>query len=153
MAHNYILSTIEMRKVIMFIKWKSSNCHFKISGPELEEQKLLILRKEIQVHVTSAYFDQIKLQHDFSKETEERGQLEADQLHEGDQIKLQRCLRSQLKSSAEAAIILDQSRYLQGIPFTQRELKAERGKIWSKLFFASLLLFLLFQFIGIITFW
>ena len=56
-----------------------------------------------------------------------------------------RCLRSQLKSSAEAAIILEQSRALQGIPKTQQELKAERGKVWSRLFFASLLLSLLFN--------
>lgn len=65
--------------------------------------------------------------------------------HEADQLKLQRCLRSQLKSSAEAAIILEQSRALQGIPKTDKELKAERGKVWSKLFFASLLLSLLFN--------
>ena len=78
----------------------------------------------------------------------EQQEYEADMKHEKEQIKLQRCLRSQLKSSAEAAIILDQSRYLQGIPYTKTELKAERCKIWSKLFFASFLLFLLFQFIG-----
>ena len=78
----------------------------------------------------------------------EQQEKAADIKHEKEQIALQRCLRSQLKSSAEAAIILDQSRYLQGIPFTKTELKAERCKIWSKLFFASFLLFLLFQFIG-----
>jgi len=33
----------------------------------------------------------------------------------------------------------------QGIPKTERELKAERGKVWSRLFFASLLLSLLFN--------
>jgi len=43
-----------------------------------------------------------------------------------------------------AAIILDQSRALQGIPKTERELKAEKGKVWSRLFFASLLLSLIF---------
>ena len=65
--------------------------HFiSISGPELEEQKLLILRKEIQLHVCLSGLT-----------------------HEADQLKLQRCLRSQLKSSAEAAIILEQSRALQ----------------------------------------
>lgn len=95
-----------------------------LQGPELEEQKLLILRKEIQLHVCLSGLT-----------------------HEADQLKLQRCLRSQLKSSAEAAIILEQSRALQGIPKTERELKAERGKVWSKLFFASLLLFLLFNLI------
>ena len=63
---------------------------FFISGPELEEQKLLILRKEIQLHVCLSGLT-----------------------HEADQLKLQRCLRSQLKSSAEAAIILEQSRALQ----------------------------------------
>ena len=63
---------------------------FIISGPELEEQKLLILRKEIQLHVCLSGLT-----------------------HEADQLKLQRCLRSQLKSSAEAAIILEQSRALQ----------------------------------------
>jgi hypothetical protein len=52
---------------------------------------------------------------------------------------------SQLKTSAEAAIILEQSRALQGIPKTERELKAERGKVWSRLFFSSLLLSLLFN--------
>ncbi len=92
-----------------------------ISGPELEEQKLLILRKEIQIH------------------------CESELTHEADQLKLQRCLRSQLKSSAEAAIVLDQSRALQGIPKTEHELKMERWKVWSKLFFASLLLSLLFN--------
>ena len=65
---------------------------FFISGPELEEQKLLILRKEIQLHVCLSGLT-----------------------HEADQLKLQRCLRSQLKSSAEAAIILEQSRALQVI--------------------------------------
>ena len=122
-----------------------------IAGPELEEQKLLILRKEIQVHVTSSAeiqeADQYRLQ-DFSSEGGDAKQDAADREHEREQIKLQRCLRTQLKSSAEAAIILDQTRYLQGIPFTRKELKAEKGKIWSKLFFASLLLFLSFQFIG-----
>jgi len=92
-----------------------------LQGPELEEQKLLILRKEIQIHCLS------------------------DLTHEADQQKLQRCLRGQLKTSAEAATILDQSRALQGIPKTERELKAERGKVWARLFFASLLLSLLFN--------
>ena len=55
--------------------------------PELEEQKLLILRKEIQLHVDGNMM-----------------------FHVANQLKLQRCLRSQLKSSAEAAIILDQCR-------------------------------------------
>ena len=91
------------------------------SGPELEEQKLLILRKEIQIHCVS------------------------DITHEADQLKLQRCLRDQLKSSAEAAIILEQSRALQGIPKTEKELKAESSKVWSKLFFSSLLLSLIFN--------
>ena len=94
---------------------------FDISGPELEEQKLLILRKEIQIHCST------------------------DLTHEADQLKLQRCLRDQLKTSAEAAIILEQCRALQGIPKTERELKAERGKVWSRLFFSSLLLSLLFN--------
>ncbi len=92
-----------------------------LQGPELEEQKILILQKEIQIHIETILS------------------------HEADQLKLQRCLRSQLKSSAEAAIILEQSRALQGIPKTERELKAERGKVWSRLFFASLLLSLLFN--------
>ena len=109
------------------------------------------MRKEIQVHVTSSAeiqeADQYRLQ-DFSSEGGDAKQLAADREHEREQIKLQRYLRTQLKSSAEAAIILDQTRYLQGIPFTRKELKAEKGKIWSKLFFASLLLFLSFQFIG-----
>jgi hypothetical protein len=70
---------------------------------------------------------------------------ESELTHEADQLKLQRCLRGQLKSSAEAATILDQSRALQGIPKTERELKAENGKVWSRLFFASLLLSLLFN--------
>ena len=83
---------------------------------------MLILRKEIQLHV-----------------------LGTDMTHVADQLKLQRCLRSQLKSSAEAAIILDQSRALQGIPKTETELKAERGKVWARLFFASLLLTLIFN--------
>ena len=92
-----------------------------LQGPELEEQKLLILRKEIQIHVESRL------------------------THEADQIRLQRCLRAQLKSSAEAAIVLDQVRALQGIPKTEHELKMESCKVWTRLFFASLLLSLLFN--------
>ena len=52
-----------------------------LQGPELEEQKLLVLRKEIEIHCISEL------------------------THEPDQLKLMRCLRDQLKSSAEAAII------------------------------------------------
>ena len=92
-----------------------------VSGPELEEQKLLILGKEVQIHIESPL------------------------THEADQIKLQRCLRTQLKTSAEAATILDQSRALQGIPKTEKELEAEKGKVWSRLFFASLLVSLVFN--------
>jgi hypothetical protein len=95
--------------------------HF--SGPELEEQKLLILQKEIQTHCLS------------------------DLTHEADQLRLQRCLRNQLKSSAEAAIILEQARCLQGIPKTEKELRAENTKVWSRLFFASLLMSLVFNMI------
>ena len=94
-----------------------------LQGPELEEQKLLILRKEIQIHIESRL------------------------THEADQIKLQRCLRNQLKSSAEASIILEQVRALQGIPKSELELKMETCKVWSRLFFASLLLSLLFNLI------
>lgn len=92
-----------------------------IQGPELEEQKLLILRKEISVHCLSEL------------------------THIPDQLKLQRCLRSQLKSSAEAAIMLDQARCLQGIPKTLDELKKEKTKVWSKLFFSTLFLSLIFN--------
>ncbi|TRY68445.1 hypothetical protein TCAL_06832 [Tigriopus californicus] len=92
-----------------------------LQGPELEEQKLLILQKEIQIHCVSEI------------------------THVADQLKLQRCLRSQLKSSAEASIILDQVRALQGIPKTEPELKAEKCKVWSRLFFSSLLLSLVFN--------
>ncbi|CAB4066236.1 ALDH5A1 [Lepeophtheirus salmonis] len=77
-----------------------------LQGPELEEQKLLILRTEIQVHCVS------------------------DITHEADQLKLQRCLRGQLKSSAEAAIILEQSRALQGIP---KNSKGAKSRTWKKL--------------------
>ena len=49
--------------------------------------------------------------------------------HESDQKNLQRCLRNQLKSSSEAAIILEQTRSLQGIPKTVKELKMEKGKV------------------------
>ena len=69
----------------------------------------MILQKEIHVHCVSEI------------------------THDADQLKLKRCLRGQLKSSAEAAMILDQSRALQGIPKTERELKAENGKVWSRL--------------------
>jgi len=96
-----------------------------LQGPELEEQKLLILRKEIEIHCISELS------------------------HEADQLKLQRCLRGQLKSSAEAAIILEQSRAIQGIPKTLKELKAEKGKVWSKLFFATLFLSLIFNAVDI----
>mgnify|MGYP001227993765 FL=1 len=96
-----------------------------LQGPELEEQKLLVLRKEIEIHCIS------------------------DLTHEPDQLKLMRCLRGQLKSSAEAAIILEQSRAIQGIPKTQRELKAEKGKVWTRLFFSTLFLSLIFNAIDI----
>ena len=96
-----------------------------LQGPELEEQKLLVLRKEIEIHCISEL------------------------THEPDQLKLMRCLRDQLKSSAEAAIILEQSRAIQGIPKTQRELKAERGKVWTRLFFSTLFLSLIFNAIDI----
>ena len=71
---------------------KRSNYYLTVAslffaGPELEEQKLLILRKEIQIHVQS------------------------DITHESDQLKLQRCLREQLKTSAEAATILDSEKF------------------------------------------
>ena len=49
--------------------------------------------------------------------------------HVSDNIQMQRCLQSQLKSSAEAAIILQQARDLQGIPKTEQELKTERCKV------------------------
>jgi len=96
-----------------------------LQGPELEEQKLLILRKEIEIHCISELS------------------------HEADQLMLMRCLREQLKSSAEAAIILEQSRAIQGIPKTTRELKAERGKVWTRLFFSTLFLSLIFNAIDI----
>ena len=83
----------------------------------------MILAKEIQIHIDNG-----------SRFT-----------YEADQIKLQRCLRNQLKSSAEAATILDQCRALQGIPKTDKEVKAECCKVWSRLFFSSLLLSLMFN--------
>ena len=49
--------------------------------------------------------------------------------HVSDNIQMQRCLQRQLKSSAEAAIILQQARDLQGIPKTEQELKTERCKV------------------------
>ena len=49
--------------------------------------------------------------------------------HVSGNIQMQRCLQSQLKSSAEAAIILQQARDLQGIPKTEQELKTERCKV------------------------
>lgn len=77
------------------------------------------------------------------------GNLFSELSHEADQLKLMRCLRRQLKSSAEAAIILEQSRAIQGIPKTTRELKAERGKVWTRLFFSTLFLSLIFNAIDI----
>jgi len=96
-----------------------------IQGPELEEQKLLILRKEIEIHCVAEEKDE--------------------DIHVANQLKLQRCLRDQLKSSSEAAIINEQCRALQGIPRTTRELKAEKGKVWSRLFFSTLFLSLIFN--------
>merc|ERR1719458_44007 len=97
-----------------------------LQGPELEEQKLLILRKEIEIHCNNG-----------------------DLAHESDQRTLQRCIRKQLKSSAEAAVILQQVRDLQGIPKTEKELKAEKGKVWARLFFSTLFLSLIFNAIDI----
>jgi len=97
-----------------------------LQGPELEEQKLLILRREIEIHCSN-------------------GEI----THESDQRKLQRCLREQLKSSAEAAVILQQVRDLQGIPKTDKELKSEKGKVWARLFFSTLFLSLLFNAVDI----
>merc|ERR550534_773541 len=97
-----------------------------LQGPELEEQKLLILRREIEIHCNNG-----------------------DLAHESDQRTLQRCIRKQLKSSAEAAVILQQVRDLQGIPKTEKELKAEKGKVWTKLFFSTLFLSLIFNAIDI----
>ena len=79
----------------------------------------------------------------------ERQNIFSELSHEADQLKLMRCLRGQLKSSAEAAIILEQSRAIQGIPKTTRELKAERGKVWTRLFFSTLFLSLIFNAIDI----
>ena len=62
-----------------------------------------------------------------------------------DNLKLQKCLRSQMKSSAEVAVILAQIRDLQGIPKTDHELKMETCKVWCRVFWASLLLYLIFQ--------
>jgi len=97
-----------------------------LQGPELEEQKLLILRREIEIHCNNG-----------------------DLAHESDQRTLQRCIRKQLKSSAEAAVILQQVRDLQGIPKTEKELKAEKGKVWARLFFSTLFLSLIFNAIDI----
>jgi len=108
-------------------KYDQSLLHMvALQGPELEEQKLLILRKEIEIHCIN-------------------GEL----AHVPDQLKLQRCLRKQLKSSAEAAIVLEQAKALQGMPKTTKELKAEKGKVWSRLFFATLFLSLIFNAIDI----
>jgi len=52
-----------------------------VPGPELEEQKLLILRKEIQIHCTS------------------------DLTHEADQLKLQRCLRDQVYFKPQCPVV------------------------------------------------
>merc|ERR1719210_2894701 len=142
-----------------------------LQGPELEEQKLLILRREIEIHCNnhscSHCGKKITCSHwcDFSKsanteaagrdwkdifqccsaEPEEVGDL----AHESDQRTLQRCIRKQLKSSAEAAVILQQVRDLQGIPKTEKELKAEKGKVWARLFFSTLFLSLIFNAIDI----
>ena len=62
-----------------------------------------------------------------------------------DNLKLQKCIRSQMKSSAEVAVILAQIRDLQGIPKTDHELKMETCKVWCRVFWASLLLYLIFQ--------
>lgn len=91
-------------------------------GPELEEQKLLILRREIEIHC-SKYALQSSPQ--LTSPYLPSGEI----THESDQRKLQRCLREQLKSSAEAAVILQQVRDLQGIPKTDKELKSEKGKV------------------------
>ena len=67
--------------------------------------------------------------------------------HVTDNINMQRCLQGQLKSSAEAALILQQARDLQGIPKTEQELKTERCKVWCQLFWSSFILSFLFNLI------
>ena len=67
--------------------------------------------------------------------------------HVADNIQMQRCLQGQLKSSAEAALILQQARDLQGIPKTEQELKTERCKVWCQLFWSSFILSFLFNLI------
>ena len=126
--------------------------YFFMQGPELEEQKLLVLRKEIEIHCIrfasdSPVVHSLKSAVYFDRKIKAcpSGELG----HDADQLKLQRCLRGQLKSSAEAAVILEQSRAIQGIPKTARELKAERGKVWTRLFFSTLFLSLIFNAIDI----
>ena len=87
-----------------------------IQGPELEEQKIQILRLEIPLHCLS------------------------EETHARDQISLKRCMRDQLKSSADSTLIQRQLEYMQGIPKTEHELKMEKCRIWSSLFFSVLLL-------------
>ena len=86
-----------------------------IQGPEMEEQKTQILRLEIQLHCLS------------------------EASHDRDQISLKRCMRDQLKSSADSTIIQRQLEYMQGIPKTKHELKMEKCRVWSSLFFSVLL--------------
>ena len=87
-----------------------------IQGPEMEEQKTQILRLEIQLHCLS------------------------EGSHDRDQISLKRCMRDQLKSSADSTLIQRQLEYMQGIPKTKHELKMEKCRVWSSLFFSVLLL-------------
>ena len=92
-----------------------------LQGPELEEQKTVILRLEIQLHCLSD-----------SAVSEEN--------HVRDQINLKRCMRDQLKSSADSSRIQWQLEYLQGLPRTDHELKMEKCRVWCGLFWSVLVL-------------
>ena len=126
----------------------------------------MILQKEIDIHVVKGFDQEDNLtgrpdsnnsisdknatDHRYDSgfiEDASKKQYDREEKHYADQQVLRKCIRSQVKSSAEAAVILEQIRALQGMPKTDHELKMETCKVWCRVFWASLLLFVIFQII------
>ena len=116
----------------------------------------MILQKEIDIHVVKGFDQEDNLtgRPDSNNSISDKNatdrfdsEYDREEKHYADQQVLRKCIRSQVKSSAEAAVILEQIRALQGMPKTDHELKMETCKVWCRVFWASLLLFVIFQII------
>ena len=114
------------------------------------------MQKEIDIHVVKGFDQEDNLtgRPDSNNSISDKNatdrydsEYDREEKHYADQQVLRKCIRSQVKSSAEAAVILEQIRALQGMPKTDHELKMETCKVWCRVFWASLLLFVIFQII------